>query len=69
MINAQHIITISMNWHWTGGDPPCSHPRYKDVFMRDMNDVDIETMSSEALADNHTRWRNMPPTPRLLDDG
>ena len=34
------------------------HLRYKDVYIRDMKAVDIDTMSWEGLAADRTEWRN-----------
>ena len=34
------------------------HLRYKDVCIRDMEAVDIDTMSWEALASDRTKWRS-----------
>ena len=34
------------------------HLRYKDVCIRDMKAVDIDTMSWEGLAANRTEWRS-----------
>ena len=34
------------------------HLRYKDVCVRDMKAVDIDTMSWEGLADDRTKWRS-----------
>ena len=34
------------------------HLRYKDVCVRDMKAVDIDTMSWEGLADVRTKWRS-----------
>ena len=39
----------------TTGHP---HLRYKDVCVRDMKAVDIDTMSWEGLAADHTKWRS-----------
>ena len=34
------------------------HLRYKDVCVRDMKAVDIDTMSWEGLASDRTKWRS-----------
>ena len=34
------------------------HLRYKDVCIRDMKAVDIDTMSFEGLAADRTKWRS-----------
>ena len=34
------------------------HLRYKDVCVRDMKAVDIDTMSWEGLAADRTKWRS-----------
>ncbi len=34
------------------------HLRYKDVYIRDMKAVDIDTMSWEGLAADRTEWRS-----------
>ena len=34
------------------------HLRYKDVCIRDMNAVDIDTLSREGLAAGRTKWRS-----------
>ena len=34
------------------------HLRYKDVCVRDLKDVDIDTMSWEGLAADRTKWRS-----------
>ena len=39
----------------TTGHP---HLRYKDVCVRDMKVVDIDTMSREGLAADRTKWRS-----------
>ena len=35
------------------------HLRYKDVCIRDMKAVDIDTMSGEGLAADRTKWRSV----------
>ena len=35
-----------------------NHLRYKDVCLRDMKVVDIDTMSWEGLAADRTKWRS-----------
>ena len=42
-------------WRRTTGSP---HMRYKDVCVRDMKAVDIDTMSWEGLAAGRTKWRS-----------
>ena len=39
----------------TTGHP---HLRHKDLCVRDMKAVDIDTMSREGLAADHTKWRS-----------
>ena len=39
----------------TTGQP---HLRYKDVCVRDMKDVDIDSMSWEGLAAGRTKWKS-----------
>ena len=36
----------------------CPHLRYKDVCVRDMKAVDIDTISWEGLAADRTKWRS-----------
>ena len=47
------------SWLW-GGEPPAASPhlRYKDVCVRDMKAVDIDTVSWEGLAADRTKWRS-----------
>ena len=50
------------------------HLRYKDVCVRDMKAVDIDTMSWEGLAADRTKWRSehsktTPQDRRIQTDG
>ena len=41
-----------------------AHLRYKHVCIRDMKDVDIDTMSWEGLAADRTKWSALKTTPQ-----
>ena len=45
---------LVLGWRTTGRP----HLRYKDVCVRDMKAVDIDTMSWEGLAADRTKWRS-----------
>ena len=44
--------------HIEDGCVPKRHPLYKDVCVRDIMAVDIDTMSWESLAADRTKWRS-----------
>ena len=45
------------------------HLRYKDVCIRDMNAIDIDTMSWEGLAADRTEWRSaLKQHPETVED-
>ena len=45
---------LALGWRTTGHP----HLRYKDVCVRDMKAVDIDTMSWEGLTADRTKWRS-----------
>ena len=49
----KYILYGELTLGRTTGHP---HLRYKDVCVRDMKDVDIDTMSWEGLAADRTKW-------------